>query len=830
MVKPLEGALYAAVGGISSAVLAAHVIYPHIWRDLKFIRTAKEPLSRIARYLSAEPPVTIVDRFLHQVQLQPDKPFLLFENEVYTYKDMDVMSNKVANYFRGEGYRCGDTVAMLISNEPAFIWTFLGLAKLGVKMAFLNTNLRTRALLHCFNVAEAKALIVGQGEGYAVEEPVAPEGEQVADKGARVHDELLDAAAEISSELHQKGVAIWLQGDRPPPHGFLPLVDNIKRASDQPIAYKLRATLSVDDPMCYIYTSGTTGLPKASALSWRNSTRLSVSFAFAGLKSHDVLYVCLPLYHMSGMCVGVGCVIEQGATLALARKFSAGRFWDDCRKHNAAMILYIGELLRYLCAQPKAKPSNRTTANQAESPNDKKHNVRLAFGNGLSGDVWKQFQHRFGVKQIVEVYGMTEGVTSYINLTNTPGVVGIASPLLKVPNHILKVDPETNEVIRDGNGRCIEVKRGEPGLLIAPITSERPFYGYKGKKEVSEKKILRNVFKEGDAYFNTGDLMRVDKDYYVYFVDRLGDTFSRLKLAKAPVTYSKPSPEHTPADQGWLKPLSHIQNLPPNTSRPRLAEAPVTYSKPSPEHTPADQGWLKPLSHIQNLPPNTSRPRLAEAPVTHSEPSPEHKPTKNLPPNTSRPRLAEAPVTHSEPSPEHQPTKNLPPNTSRPRLAEAPVTHSEPSPEHQPTKNLPPNTSRPRWKGENVATTEVSQAISEIEGVQEANVYGVKVPGHEGRAGMAAIVLHPGHQPNFQKWYAHLASRLPSYARPLVLRLTKEMEITGTFKQKKAGLVKEGFDPSVVSDPMYFRDDSKKSYVPLDTEVFKKVALGSAKL
>ncbi|KAI8507873.1 Nitrogen permease regulator 2 [Branchiostoma belcheri] len=94
--------------------------------------------------------------------------------------------------------------------------------------------------------------------------------------------------------------------------------------------------------------------------------------------------------------------------------------------------------------------------------------------------------------------------------------------------------------------------------------------------------------------------------------------------------------------------------------------------------TPADQGWLKPLSHIQNLSPNTSRPRLAEAPVTHSEPSPEHQ--------VSRPRLAEASATPSEPSPEHQPTKNLPPNTSRPRLAEAPVTHSE----------LPPNTSRPR--------------------------------------------------------------------------------------------------------------------------------------
>ncbi|CAH1254270.1 SLC27A2 [Branchiostoma lanceolatum] len=636
MVKPLEGALYAAVGGISSAVLAAQVIYPHIWRDLKLIRRLRGPTSRTRQYLSAEPPITIVDRFLHQVQLQPDKPFLLFEDEVYTYKDMDVMSNKVANFFRGEGYRCGDTVAMLIYNEPAFIWTFLGLAKLGVKMAFLNTNLRTKSLLHCFNVSEAKALIVGQG------------------------DDLCDAALEICSELHQRGVSIWLQGNKPPPHGFLPLDDNIKQASNQPIPYEIRATLTADDTMCYIYTSGTTGLPKPAKFSWRSMIRTSIMFALAGLKSHEVLYVCLPLYHSSAFGLGFGSVIEQGATLALARKFSARRFWDDCRKHNAAMVLYIGELVRYLCTQPKARLPICFRVSQ--SPNDRKHNVRLALGNGLSQDVWEEFQSRFGVREIVEFYGMTEAVASFANFLNKPGSVGLASPLFKAlaPTYFLKVDPETNEVIRDGNGLCIEVKRGEPGLLVAPITTERPFYGYKGKKEVSDKKILRNVFKEGDAYFNTGDLMKVDKDYYVYFADRLGDTF--------------------------------------------------------------------------------------------------------------------------------------------------------------------------RWKGENVATTEVSQAISKIEGVQEANVYGVKVPGHEGRAGMAAIVLHPGHRPNFQKWYAHLASRLPTYARPLVLRLTKEMDITGTFKHKKTAFAKEGFDPYIVSDPMYLRDDSKKSFVPLDTDVFKKIALGSAKL
>ncbi|KAI8506247.1 hypothetical protein Bbelb_156740 [Branchiostoma belcheri] len=189
-----------------------------------------------------------------------------------------------------------------------------------------------------------------------------------------------------------------------------------------------------------------------------------------------------------------------------------------------------------------------------------------------------------------------------------------------------------------------------------------------------------------------------------------------------------PNLPRTPTDQGWLKPLSHIQNLPPNTSRPRLAEAPSLshiqnlppntsrprtfprtpadqgWLKPLACHTfrtfprtPADQGWLKPLSHIQNLPPNTSRPRLSEAPVTHSEPSPEHQPTKNLPPNTSRSRLAEA-----------RHTFRTFPRTPADQGWLKPVTHSEPSPEHQPTKNLPPNTSRPRLSEAPVTHSEPS--------------------------------------------------------------------------------------------------------------------------
>ncbi|XP_078673385.1 long-chain fatty acid transport protein 2-like [Branchiostoma floridae x Branchiostoma belcheri] len=626
MVKPTEAALYAAVGGISTAVAALNVLYPQIRSDLKFIRTFRGPISRVRRYTTAQPPVSPVDRFLHQVQLQPDKPFVLFEDQLYTYRDMDVMSNKVANYFRGEsGFNPGDNVAMLVYNEPAFVWTYLGLAKLGVKIALLNTNHRSKSLLHCVTEADTKALIVGQG------------------------DALLEATMEILPALEELGVRVWLQGDKPAPQGFLSLDDKISQSSDQPIPFKLREGILVNDTFCYIFTSGTTGFPKAAKVTLGKALGAACIFGVSKPKDDDVLYVTLPLYHSGGLLFGLGGVIEYGLTMAMARKFSATRFWDDCRKYNATMIQHIGELLRYLCAQPK-------------TPFDKNHSVRVSYGNGLRPDIWGKFQERFGVGQIVEFYGATEGNVAFFNVTNKAGAVGMLTPLLKrlQAAYFVKVDPETSEPIRDQNGRCIPVKPGEPGLLLGPVTDATPFVGYQGDKRMTERKILRNVFKEGDIFFNTGDLLMVDKDYYVYFIDRLGDTY--------------------------------------------------------------------------------------------------------------------------------------------------------------------------RWKGENVATTEVAEVLHDIDGVQEANVYGVTVPGHDGRAGMAAIVVHPGHRPNMRDWYAHLSSRLPGYARPLFLRLTQDVYHTSTFKQTKTQLVKDGFDPNVVTDSLYIRDDSKKTYVPLDSEVYKAIAVGKAKL
>jgi fatty-acyl-CoA synthase len=133
-----------------------------------------------------------------------------------------------------------------------------------------------------------------------------------------------------------------------------------------------------------------------------------------------------------------------------------------------------------------------------------------------------------------------------------------------------------------------------------------------------------------------------------------------------------------------------------------------------------------------------------------------------------------------------------------------------------------------RWKGENVATSEVAAALMAFPGIAEATVYGVAVPGTEGAAGMAALVADG--EVDFAELRRHLRRRLPSYARPLFLRLMDRIELTGTFKQNKVALAREGFDLTVVGDPVYFDDPAQEAYVPLDAALYERIDAGKVRL
>ena len=130
-----------------------------------------------------------------------------------------------------------------------------------------------------------------------------------------------------------------------------------------------------------------------------------------------------------------------------------------------------------------------------------------------------------------------------------------------------------------------------------------------------------------------------------------------------------------------------------------------------------------------------------------------------------------------------------------------------------------------RWKGENVSTTEVAEAITAFPGLTEASVYGVEIPGHDGRAGMAAIVGSP----DLAALREHLANRLPAYARPLFLRLRGEIETTATFKHRKNELARDGYDPAAIADPLYVHDPERRAYVPLDAALYRRISAGQVR-
>jgi citronellyl-CoA synthetase len=203
----------------------------------------------------------------------------------------------------------------------------------------------------------------------------------------------------------------------------------------------------------------------------------------------------------------MSCVFTIGGTLALARKFSASRFWDDVRKYKATVFNYVGELCRYLMNQPP-------------KPNDADHLVKTIIGNGLRPEIWKDFKTRFGIERVGEFYGTSEGIGTFTNFFNFDCTCGYNMQTFA----IVKYDGEEDVAVRDEDGFMRRVGLGEVGLLIFPLQSDVGFIGYTDKK-ATESKILRNVFKEGDTWVNSGDLVRDQGCNHVLFADRVGDTF-----------------------------------------------------------------------------------------------------------------------------------------------------------------------------------------------------------------------------------------------------------------------------------------------------------------
>lgn len=464
-------------------------MFKSIAREYKYIKFFVKLLGRSSKF-DKNKSITVPDLIEEQVDKSPNKIAIEFEEKKFTYSQLDQEANKIANWAIEKGYKTGDVISLLMENKPEFIFIWLGLSKLGVTVACLNNNIKSKSLAHCITTSKSKSLIVSS--------------------------ELIDNYSS-AEDLIEEDLSVFISGQ--PIQGFNNLDDDIgENFSKRPNKKDVRDKLINSQSIFYIYTSGTTGMPKASRFSHQKFIVGSgLQMYSLNMKSTDKTYMVLPLYHATGGVVGLGSTFLTGGTLVLKRKFSVEKFWEDCVNYEITTITYIGELLRYLIS---AK----------ESPYEKKHKVRGIYGNGLRPDVWKVVQERFGINKIIEFYGASEGNISLTNVDSHYGSIGRIPPYAAkaMPTKIVKFDVENEKIMRNSNGFCIECENDETGECIGFIPEEDKFSGkFEGytDEKATNKKILTDVFEKGDRWFSSGDLLKKDKQGYFYFVDRIGDTF-----------------------------------------------------------------------------------------------------------------------------------------------------------------------------------------------------------------------------------------------------------------------------------------------------------------
>ena len=566
--------------------------------DAKLAREAWiRALERTAA-IEADPYLTLPVLIERQARSFRESPALASREGSFSYAELAARTNQYAHWGLSRGLRSGQVAALFMPNCADYVAIWLGLTRIGVTVALINTHLSGDALAHAIAVA-APRVVLSDAE----------------------------LASRLSAIRLEAGCEVWVYGDA--------ALDAFPGETPAAGAY---TAPTLDSTALYIYTSGTTGLPKAAHVSHYRLMRWSQWFAgLMDTRPEDRMYDCLPLYHSVGGVVAVGALLASGGSVVIRPRFSASDFWRDVKDERCTLFQYIGELCRYLVNAPA-------------QPVETLHSLRLACGNGLRPEVWNAFKTRFRIPRILEYYASTEGTFSIYNCEGKPGSIGRIPSFLshRLPVALLRVTPDTGELLRGADGFCEPCAADEVGEAVGLIPAEGGaragrFEGY-ADTSASERKVLRNVFKAGDAWYRTGDLMRRDAAGFYYFVDRLGETF--------------------------------------------------------------------------------------------------------------------------------------------------------------------------RWKGENVSTAEVLGALTGAPHVLDGVVFGIAVPGTEGRAGMAALVVDELF--DLGLFRAHIAAQLPVYARPVFVRLVPALDLTGTFKPRKLELVREGYDPAKVTDPLYLDDARSGAYVPLD--------------
>jgi len=550
--------------------------------------------------------LSLLNFFDNNVKKRPNDIAFIFEGVEITWKEADEQTNKYAGFLKSQNINKGDCFAILMDNSPDFLMLLLASFRVGSLAALINTTVSGEGLKHVIGISNVKLITAGAS-----------------------HLEKLSSAL---GDSDLKNIPIFGMEDN---EKIPDQVEDIKKLSKQFSTFIPYQPI-MKDVAAYIFTSGTTGLPKAALVDHAKLVKGSFAghFLCFNFNKNDRLYMTLPLYHSTGLILGWAASLRSGCPNVIKSKFSASDFWNDVKKYNVNKFIYVGELCRYLMNLPP-------------SDGDRDNPITQISGNGLRPDIWESFQKRFNINKIVEIYGATEAVGMTINSFGRSGMIGRK----RSDSTIIHCNKDDGSPILNNEGFCTKVSEGETGLYIQKISSSAKFQGYLDA-QASNKKILQNVFKTGDQYFNTGDLITLHDNNWLSFADRVGDTY--------------------------------------------------------------------------------------------------------------------------------------------------------------------------RWKSENVSTMEVAAILNNASGVMDCNVYGVQVDSAEGKAGMAA--MNVSDEFSFISFIEHVNKNLNTFQKPYFLRLTKEMQTTGTFKHQKEDLKKQGFNPSLIKDKLYFLQ--KDNYVEIDQALYNRIHSG----
>jgi len=460
----------------------------NLGEDIDFLLTAKRMLKGV-KDIDSSSANLVTDDFEKAVDQHGSNLAFVEDEREWTYREFDAYANKVAHWGLSEGCKPGDTVAVFVRNRLEYVALWFGLSKIGVVPALINYQLRAKALAHCINISDTKLAIVDV--------------------------ELIDAWNSAEKQMEKSPKAFAAFGPSSKKMGDF---DNaIASQNDHRPDRTVRGHIKAGDLLMKMFTSGTTGLPKAAKVTHTRAQYYLRGFALASKSNaSDRIIMVLPLYHATGGLCGVGLALTKGGAVIVRSKFSVSSFWDEAVKYKATMMMYVGELCRFLLNAPEHK-------------NERAHSIRCIVGNGLRPEVWPDFVQRFNIPKVVEFYGATEGNISLINAGGPVGAVGRLPDFLKSKTNgdIIRYDVESATHVKGADGLFQRTSPDEVGELIGEIRAGETRFKYDGyeSKEASNKKILHDVFKKGDRWFRTGDLMRKDARGYCYFIDRIGDTF-----------------------------------------------------------------------------------------------------------------------------------------------------------------------------------------------------------------------------------------------------------------------------------------------------------------